>query len=237
MTDKPPSTARGNAVPTISTSAEVDAFLAKMQGVAIPQVRGTGRLIFALDATVSRVPTWKMACQLQAEMFREAAAVGGLNLQLVYYRGPSECRASRWIAHPEQLAGLMERIECRMGHTQIGKVLAHAKRETQILEVAALVFIGDAMEENPDDLARDAAELGRLGVPAFLFQEGKAGSVERTFREIARLTHGAYSHFDEGSAHQLGELLRAVAVYATGGLAALATRKYATAVKLLGQLK
>ena len=105
-------------------------------------------------------------------MFREAAAIGGLDVQLVYYRGSSECRASRWVSQPEQLSGLMERIDCRMGHTQLGKVLAHAKRETELLKVQALVFVGDAMEENPDDLAQDAADLGRAGVPAFMFQEG-----------------------------------------------------------------
>ena len=32
----------------------------------------------------------------------------------------------------------------------------------------ALVFVGDALEENPDKLSHDAGELGRLGVPAFM---------------------------------------------------------------------
>jgi hypothetical protein len=170
-------------------------------------------------------------------MFREAAMIGGLSVQLVYYRGLSECRASRWISQAEHLAGLMERIECRMGHTQLGKVLAHAKRETELLRVSALVFVGDAMEEEPDGLAHDAGELGRLGVPAFMFQEGRDREVEQVFREIARLTRGAYCRFDSGAARQLAELLRAVAVFAAGGLAALASRKDPGAVKLLGQLK
>ena len=122
---------------------------------------GRGRIIFALDATASRQPTWDTACQLQAEMFREVAAVGGLSVQLVYYRGTAECRASRWVTRPEHLSGLMERIDCQMGHTQIGKVLAHARRESELLKVQALVFVGDAMEENPDDLARAAAALGK----------------------------------------------------------------------------
>jgi hypothetical protein len=191
-------------------------------------------LIFALDATASRQPTWDTACQLQADMFRETAAVGGLDVQLVYYRGLTECRASRCVSQPGQLAALMECIECRMGHTQIGKVLAHAKRETRLLPVQALVFVGDAMEESPDDLSHAAAELG---VPAFMFQEGDSSAVERIFREIARLTHGAYCRFDPGAARQLAELLRAVAVYAAGGVAALASRQDAGAIKLIGQLR
>jgi hypothetical protein len=131
----------------------------------------------------------------------------------------------------------MERIDCRAGETQLGKVLAHAKRESALLKVQALVFVGDALEENPDTLAHDAEELGRLGVPAFMFQEGGDRNVERVFREIARLTNGAYCRFDPGAARQLAELLKAVAVFAVGGTAALAARKDAGAVKLLAQIR
>jgi hypothetical protein len=220
-----------------STTMAVDAFLAKMRSLSTQPAANGGRLIFALDATASRQPTWDTACQLQAEMFRETAAIGGLSVQLVYYRGLSECRASKWISQPEHLSGLMEKIDCRMGHTQLGKVLAHAKRETELLKVQALVFVGDALEENPDKLSYDAGELGRLGVPAFMFQEGHNRDVEQTFRGIARLTHGAYRRFDPGAARQLAELLRAVAVYAAGGITALAARRDAGAVKLLSQMK
>ena len=128
----------------------------------------------------------------------------------------------------------MSQIACNAGHTQIEKILIHARKETKLLRVNALVFVGDAMEENPDDLAHAA---GELSVPVFLFQEGTDRNVERVFREIARLTHGAYCRFDPGAARQLAELLRAVAVYAAGGLAALSARHDTGAVKLLAQLK
>jgi hypothetical protein len=222
--------------PTVPSSTDVDAFLNKMPGVAAKATATGGRLIFALDATASRQPMWDTACQIQAEMFDAVAAIGGLSVQLVYYRGTAECCASRWVDNPRHLSGLMERITCRMGQTQIGKVLAHARRESRLLKVQALVFVGDAMEENPDDLAQDAAALGKAGVPAFMFQEGAEPEVEHTFKEITQLTHGAYCRFDAGAARQLAELLKAVAVYATG-LTALAARKDAGAVKLLGQLR
>jgi hypothetical protein len=223
--------------PAVSASTEVDAFLTELQSLTTKTTAGGGRLVFALDATASRQPTWDTACELQAEMFREVAAIGGLSVQLVYYRGLAECRSSRWVTQPEHLAGLMERIACRMGHTQIGKVLTHARRESELLKVQALVFVGDAMEENPDDLAQDAAALGRAGVPAFMFQEGTNRKVEAVFREIAQLTNGAYCQFDPGAARQLAELLKAAAVYATGGLTAMAGRKDAGAIKLLTQLR
>jgi hypothetical protein len=222
--------------PTIPSSTEVDAFLTKMQGLTTKTTVVGGRLIFALDATASRQPTWDTACELQAQMFHEVAIIGGLSVQLVYYRGLAECRSSRWVTQSEH-SGLMERIDCCMGHTQIGKVLAHARRESELLKVQALVFVGDAMEENPDDLAHDAAALGKAGVPAFMFQEGHDPAVKRVFEEIAQLTRGAYCRFDPGAARQLAELLKAVAVYATGGLTALAGRKDAGAVRLLSQLR
>jgi hypothetical protein len=222
---------------TTQTQTTVDTFLAEMKGLSSTPTGVGGRLIFALDATGSRQLTWDSACQLQAEMFQEAMKLGGLSVQLVYYRGLSECRSSRWTSRPAELARLMERIMCRAGETQIGKVLAHAKRESALLRVQALVFVGDAMEENPDTLAADAAELGRLGIPAFMFQEGRDHEVEQVFRDIAQLTHGAYCRFDPGAARQLAELLRAVAVFAAGGVAALTARKDAGAIKLLGQLR
>jgi len=199
-----------------------------------------GRLIFALDATMSRQPTWDSACALQAEMFREAAKTGGLDIQLVYFRGLGECRASGWVAGAEKLAGLMSAIDCRGGHTQIGKVLSHARQEYGKQRVQAMVFVGDAMEEKIDDLCTAAGELGLLGVPVFMFQEGDDPVAENAYREIVRLSRGAYCRFDTGSAHQLGELLRAVAAYAAGGIKALAdlsARRSDGARKLLAQLR
>ncbi len=234
-------TSPGRVPAPAATRAEIDAFLAKVKGLAPTTEPGRrGRLIFALDATMSRQPMWDIACGLQADMFREAAAIGGLDVQLVYYRGLAECRASRWVSQAERLGGLMERIDCRGGHTQIGKVIAHTKRETQATKVQALVFVGDAMEEKLDDLCHAAGELGLLGTPAFMFQEGDDPIAQGAFREIARLTRGAYCRFDPGAAHQLGELLRAAAAYAAGGMRALAdlsARRDAGAIKLLEQMR
>jgi hypothetical protein len=237
--NEPPARSRAPAAP--STRSELDAFLRRVKELAPATDRGPrGRLIFALDATMSRQPLWDTACRLQAEMFHEAAAIGGLDVQLVYYRGLGECRASHWVSQPDRLAGLMERIDCRGGHTQIGKVLAHSKRETQAVKIQALVFVGDAMEEKLDDLCHAAGELGLLGVPAFMFQEGNDPIAEQAFREIARLTRGAYCRFDPGAAHELAELLRAVAAYAAGGMRALndlSARRQRGAIKLIEQMR
>jgi len=230
-----------NAPAPTSTRPEIAAFLERVKSLAVPNPYDKrGRLIFALDATMSRQPTWDTACRLQADMFREAAATGGLDIQLVYFRGLGECRASGWVANSDRLAELMSAIDCRGGHTQIGKVLAHARQETGKLRVQALVFVGDAMEENLDDLCAAAGELGLLGVPVFMFQEGGDPVAETAYREIARLSRGAYCRFNSGAAHELGELLRAVAAYAAGGmkaLVALSDARHRGAQALLAQLK
>jgi hypothetical protein len=224
-----------------SSRPEIAAFLERVRSLGPAAVEGKrGRLIFALDATMSRQPTWDSACALQADMFHEAAKAGGLDIQLVYFRGLSECRASGWVASSERLASLMSAIDCRGGHTQIGKVLSHARKESARQRAQALVFVGDAMEENIDALCAAAGELGLLGVPVFMFQEGDDAIAERGYREIARLSRGAYSRFDAGAAHQLAELLRAVAAYASGGvkaLAGLSARQSGGARALLAQLK
>jgi len=238
--NQPPATKAGplpKAAP--SASEDIAAFVAKARAMSPHAAGAKGRLVFALDATMSRQPTWDMACSLQADMFREAASVGALDIRLVYYRGLNECRATDWISNCDQLAKLMGKIDCRGGNTQIGRVLSETRREAVAAGVRALVFVGDAMEEAVDDLCTKAGELGLLKVPVFMFQEGHDAGAEQAFREIARLTGGAWCRFDPGAAAQLRELLRAVAAYAAGGREALArlSKTADGAAKLLAQMR
>lgn len=203
----------------------VDAFLERVREAPVTASGGArGRLVFALDATMSRQATWDMAVGLQGRMFETASSLGGLDVQLVYFRGLAECRASRFVADGKGLAALMSRIDCRGGHTQIGRVLQHVRGETRTRKVGALVYVGDAMEENPDALAALAGEIGLMGVKAFMFQEGADPAAMRTFREIARLTGGAWAQFDASAPRRLADLLAAAAAYAVGGRTALERR-------------
>ncbi|ABE40286.1 VWA domain-containing protein [Rhodopseudomonas palustris] len=236
---RPPTDAADGALRRSNSSDEIAAFVAKARAMAPAATGARGRLVFALDATMSRQPTWDMACALQADMFREAEAIGSLDIRLVYYRGLNECRASGWISSSAQLARLMGRIDCRGGHTQIGRVLSDTRREAVASGVRAVVFVGDAMEESVDELCARAGELGMLKVPVFIFQEGGDAVAEQAFREIARLTGGAWCRFDPGAAAQLRELLRAAAAYAAGGRDALLrlARSGGGAALLLGQMR
>ncbi len=235
----PAKTAKGEVASQQSTRSEIDAFIKDVRALK-PSGSGQGRLIFAMDATMSRQPSWDLALELQADMFKAVKAVGGLDVQLVYFRGHSECQASKWVGDPDALARLMRQVSCAGGFTQISKVLAHGKRENASAKVNALIYVGDCMEENVDRLAGLAGELGLIGTPVFVFQEGRDAKAERAFREIARLSGGAYAPFDAGSAKQLRELLTAVAVYAAGGRKALKDfseeTKSGGALRLLEQL-
>src|SRR3546814_394939 len=204
-------------IPDTASTSEVDVFLRRLAATPAPGRSAgpdgslaRGRLIFAMDATASREPTWDRASHLQAEMFKETEALGGLDVQLIYYRGFGECRASPWVSESAKLLRFMTGVFCLAGRTQIGKVLQRAAKETRQRKVSALVFVGDAMEEELDHLGHLAGELGLLGVPCFMFHEGSDAVARRAFQQIARLSGGAFCTFDSASARQPRELLAAV---------------------------
>ena len=210
-------------VPQRSSSTDVADFLRKVAAAPVaPSAEGRGRLIFAMDATASREPTWDMACGIQGDMFAETAKLGGLDVQLVYYRGFRDFRASPWVSSSADLIPYMTRARCHGGPTQLGRVLKYALTEGKQRRINALVFVGDAFEEDVDAVCTTAGELGLLGMPCFMFHEGVNPVADRCFRQIATLTRGAYCGFDAHSAKQLKELLSAVAVFAAGGRPALA---------------
>jgi hypothetical protein len=207
---------------TAKGEGDISAFLDKVRAMPTPAPSGSrGKLIFAMDATMSRQASWDRALSIQAEMFAETSRIGGLDVQLVYFRGFNECRASKWVSEPKALAKLMTTVDCRGGNTQIGRALLHVKKEIAANKVNAVIYVGDAMEENIDALCQAAGEIGLRGTPIFTFQEGDNRDAETAFREMAKLSRGAYFKLNEQSAHMLRDLLSAVAVYAAGGKAAL----------------
>lgn len=222
-------------------SREVEAFLRKVAAIPAGMPTGRrGRLVFALDATASRQPAWDRAAQIQADMFRETANLGGLEVQLAFFRGFGEFKVAPWLAKTDDVLRLMTSVYCLAGQTQIGKVLRHTVNETRKRRVNALVFVGDCLEEDIDQLGESAGELGVLGVPAFMFHEGDDPIAGFGFQQIARLTNGACCRFDAASPNVLRDLLGAVAVFAAGGRPALedlARRKGGEVLRIAHQMK
>ncbi len=231
-----------NKLPTgRSNRSEVEAFLQKVAATPVRKNSGEkGRLIFAMDATASRQATWDWASHIQSEMFMETTSLGGLVIQLVYYRGFGEFEIVDWTQDSSVLLKEMTSVYCAAGETQIAKVLSHAITETKKNHVDALVFVGDCQEEDVDRLGKLAGELGLLGVPTFVFHEGEDAVAAYGFKEIAKLTNGACCSFDAQSAQTLKELLKAVAVYAAGGRKALesyASSKGGAVLRIADQMR
>jgi hypothetical protein len=212
---------------------DVAAFLERLAATPAPHAGGrVGRLIFAMDATASRQPSWDQACHIQSQMFVETAKLGGLEIQLAFYRGFGEFHAAPWHRSADALLAEMRRVACVGGLTQLAKVLRHACNEAKNGKIDALVFVGDAFEEDIDRVCHIAGELGVLGIPVLTFRSAAQAA---TFAQDRLLTRGAYCHFDASSPQQLRDLLAAVAVFASGGRKALAdySRKASQPVRLL----
>jgi hypothetical protein len=234
----------GKNLPSTSANKSVAAFLARANALAPAagaKPAPKGRLIYAMDATASREPMWAQAAKIQGEMFLAARDLGGLAVQLVHYGGLASFEASPFADNAADLLSRMDRVRCQAGETQIANVLRHSLAETRAHKVGAVVFVGDAVEENADLLAGLAGQLALAGLPVFVFHEGGDPSARRTLETIARLTRGAYCPFDANAPDALKNLLAAAAAYAAGGRPALADLSKrggggATARTLLAQL-
>jgi len=201
---------------------DIDAFLQAVKSTPLSAAsEGRGRLIFSLDATASRQHTWDTAMSLQNDMFTRTSGIGQLDVQLVYYRGFDECRASKWLRNADQVVGMMRKVSCQAGTTQIHRLLKHALAEARQTPVQALVFIGDCVEEDIDQLGNLAGQCRLLNMPVFIFQEGDNREAHYAFKQVATLSGGAHCRFDQSSTRALGDLLNAVAAYAAGGKKAL----------------
>ncbi|MGK0298614.1 MAG: hypothetical protein ACI9XC_002236 [Gammaproteobacteria bacterium] len=202
---------------------DINSFLKKVRDVKSMTTYGNkpGRLAFIIDATASRQPTWDSANRIQAKMFKAVEDVGKLHVQLIYFRGVLEFYASKWYADSNSLSIEMKEVSCLAGHTQIERSLKELLSETNRKQVSAAVFVGDAFEETTSAIYNIAGQLGIRKIPVFMFQENYQADVEKVYRNIAKLSGGAYCRFDNNSADLLAQLLSAVAIYAAGGHQAL----------------
>jgi hypothetical protein len=219
--------------PKADAKRSVEDFLLRARAVT-PAAATTAvqRLLFAIDATASRQPTWDLASELHAELFAEVERLGHVAVQLVYFRGLADFRASPWLTTPAELRTRMLEVTCAGGRTQIVRVLRHATEEAARAPVRALIYIGDAFEESLPALLDVAGQLALRNLPVLVFQEGHQPAASEAFAALAARTRGAHVQFDPGSAAALRELLAAAVCFAMGGRAALLD--YARAARLGG---
>ena len=133
----------------------------------------TGRLIFAMDATASREPTWDRACQIQGEMFDATAAarraLGAARLLPGLRRVPSEQVGARFA---RACARHDRRPLPRWPHPDPQGAAVTPWTKPRRSGSTRWSSSATAMEENVDELCAIAGELGLRGVPAFMFHEG-----------------------------------------------------------------
>ena len=226
-----------SGTPTKSkTSRDISKFLEK--GKAISAIREKQpRLLFGIDATASRQPTWDLASRTQVELFSAAHQIANIAVQLCFYRGFGEFTTSNWLSSHLELKDFMQRVGCEGGQTQIIRLLKHAIAEHNKLPIKALLFIGDACEENPNILFDLAGQCGLLHLPIFVFQEGHEKQASKVFHRLANLSGGVHAQFDQSSASMLSSLLGALSRYITGGEKALENSAQKSDKILLEQLK
>ena len=112
-----------------SPGAMIDSFLDQARQLGPPaDAAERPRLVFALDATMSRQPTWDLACRLQGEMFGAAAGTAGSRCSSSISAASPNAAPRACVADPRALTALMAKIDCRGGQTQIGRVLAPCAR-------------------------------------------------------------------------------------------------------------
>ena len=226
----------------MNTSLTIAAFAAKAKKVNELSA-SRGRMIFALDATGSRQPTWNLAKSMQRDMLAEAAKIGTLDVALSYFRNSRhdhDMRFSDFTSDPNSLIELMNGIDCEFGPTQIIGMISHALFLHSQEPINAMVYIGDNQEEDDFSFYDMCRRVASSGMKLFIFHELNSETARRDaeiFRKGAELAGGAYMEFSEGSAKELRELLLAVAAFATGGLKALGNQNSNAARLLLTQLK
>jgi hypothetical protein len=210
-----------------------------------PSMRGNPRVILAL-ANHGRSPGWDRAKVLQRQMFT-AAGGSGLEMKFAYF-GPDNAAGvrrwritTRWISDPEDMAAVMDRVECTCGcYVHIGNVLAQATKEAEERPLRAVIVVGDAFHDDPDGLdeaAISANRLRRAGTQVILIQLADDPDTARSLQYLARVSGGAYFRFDtKTQERQFSDMWDAVSAYTTGGEEAVRAKGGQAATLLLEHL-
>lgn len=195
------------------------------------------RLIFSLDATASREPTWHVARSMHRALFDIATEDTTFALQLCYFRGLMEFEATPWMTQPGPLLDALNAVYCKRGATQIERMLRHALAEFEgSSSIKAIVYIGDACEENSDTLNALAVQCRLAKRPLLLFQEGRDATASLCFASMAALSNGAHLQLDDASGDRLRELLRSAVRFVLGGRKALQGSPHESDKLLLNKL-
>lgn len=181
----------------------------------------TRRIIFAYDATGSRLHTWEVAKSIQADMVEEALKYGLVEVKIVVYRdrivGDKDyLEWSEWSKDRSYLEAYMAPITCHGGGgndgESIDEALGFVLKEDP--PVDAVILIGDepVVSQKRAEAYQQASELGRKGIPVFAFQEGDRHQAKGDFQTIAENSGGIYDQFTSASPEDLKDRLTMVMI-------------------------
>lgn len=155
-------------------------------------------------------------------LFDVAREDEALAIQLCYFRGVMEFNASPWMTESAPLLDALDAVYCQGGATQIERLLKHSLDEYRgNTSIKAIVYVGDAVEENPETLNALAVKCRLARRPLLLFQEGRDATASRSFASMAALSNGAHVQLDDASGDRLRELLKSAVRFVVGGRKAL----------------
>ena len=195
------------------------------------------RIIFSLDATASRAPTWQQAQSLHEALFDAASETSELLLQLCYFRGMATFHASPWVATATGLRQELAEVYCEGGTTQLQRLLEHClTQHPGSTSLKAIIFVGDAVEESANVLNDIAVRCRLAKRPLYIFQEGSDEAASRIFASMAALSGGVHFSLGDNSADRLRRLLQSVIRLATGGRKALESSAHESDKLLLKKL-
>ena len=162
------------------------------------------------------------ACHIQAEMFEETAALGGLDVQLVYYRGFGECEASPWLGNaadlPRRMTGV--RLPRRPDPDRPGAAACHRRDQGQEGRTP-WSSSATAWRKMPTRSATRPASWACWACPSSCSTRAVTPWPPRPSTRWRGSPAAPIAPSMPAAPSQLRELLGAVAVYAAGGRQAL----------------
>lgn len=229
---KPYGLQKRGMLPVGDAGRSMDEAVAKLRGVGMMKPsRGVSRLIFGLDLTGSREHSLHQARIATAGMFETIRGLGEVAVKLIYFRGERECNVGEWHSDPAIVSREMLKLSCKIGETQITRMLYLAMAEHFVstwtgelgpARFSGVVFIGDHSEDYPELVLRQATEFGKVSMPIFVFHEisdhdERALEARPVFQRMAELSGGVYVEFKPDSGDVLKELLSNIAAFSAAG--------------------
>ncbi len=192
--------------------------------------QGRLRLLFRIDATASRRPSWDLARTITAVMFDSLP--DQLDVALTWHASSMLQEITPFASDATRFAEAVRAMHTQAGATRLNAILQEAIGISP--HIRALVYAGDCYEEEVEIAYAQARKLKLLGVKCFFFHDTLSDpnspyvrQAREVFEKIVAITGGMVLSFAPDTPEQMKDPLEAIATYAAGGLKLLEQRQKA----------